>query len=416
MSKLNRFFARYQYGLALFFVLCVFLINNNGQQIDEDSLCAYVIGYNTGFGGRKLVGTVVNYIFQTPTIGRICNVVNVINITVCFLFSLLCNNYLQVMRKYGEGHFAAALYLVALYMLCPAAIMFLLVFPNYGRLDILLYLACLVFCVCFKARNNNRLMYFVVISILICLCILAHHIFVTTYFSFFVALAIYDIWGKGFNKYLFRAYTVIGLLCIALFFIIIKMSTMNVPLDAATHLAPNIELSRKFVCFGYYAHITDHIEQYILTKYPRLIAGFTFTTILLAPLFFAFSMIWRRLYLLVETRDAKILIRGMLCAFLLFVPAFFVTVDYPRWFGAFIFTQFLLIAYLTCYGENEFEKMKDIIISLLSKHKFYATALLLYCSLFGYFYSDTYFACVESLIEELGIHRVTTLLPLEYRL
>lgn len=390
---------------------------NYNMHIDEDILCSYVIDYNTGFGGRKLIATITSALFNIPTLTQIRFLVYGVCFIICAIFTLLCNYYCNLMHKrYGESGLQVSLYLVTLYLLCPASIMFLLKYPNLGRLDTYLFAGCLLFCILFYKRNRNRIIYFALTAALLVLAILIHHVFVATYMSFFTALFIYDIWSEGFNKKLFKAYFALAFLTTIIFLLIITKSHMNISLDEAIKYNPNFELSRKFVCFEYYAHISDHIEQYVIPKIARLRAGFILTIVFLLPIIIFFIKLWKDLYKELLSKAQKRLLVGMHCGFLLFIPAFCITVDYPRWFGAFFSLHFLLLAYFTFDQQSIFNRLFSILEKNLQKYIILVVLLLVYSSLLEYFYSDTYFQGIEMIIERLGIHRVTTLLPLEYRL
>lgn len=413
---LHKFFQKYRYGLSIFFILVIFLISKSLHSLDEDIIISYVIDYKTGFGPRKLMASILSMLFGVPTMGQIRAFAFTISTIACLLFSWLCNTFLAKMKDTNTESFISVLYLIALYLICPASLLFLLQYPNVGRLDIVLYCLCLLFCVLFYYRNNNRVLYYCGTTILLIIGILTHHIFVATYMTFMVALFVYDIWETSFNKKRFLAYLAVGIISSTTLASMLIFSSMNMPLDDATHYNPHFELSRKFVCFGYYAHIFDHFEQYFLPKWHRLAAGFTLTTIFLAPLFLAFCKIWKDLISTLNDKRQGRLLVCMHCSFLLFIPAFCITVDYLRWFGAFIFLQILLLSYFSYDTNNKYNNIRIVIFKNLKQHLFFATFLLIYLAAFKYFTSDTYFDIVEFIMEKLHIQRVSTLLPPEYRI
>ena len=407
---------KYKTGVALFCIFVVFMISKSKEALDPDILIAYIIDYKTGFGARKLVASVLSALVGVPTMGEIRLFAYALTTLVCAIFAWSANKFVQKMQHLDETSYMSALYMLVLYLICPASLMFLLKYPNVGRLDIFLYASCLLLCYLFYHRNDNRLLYYAGITLLLVLAILTHHIFVATYMAFFVALFVYDIWEFGFNRQRFLSYVVVGVIACCALASVLMLSSMSMSLDEAIHYNPHMELSRKFVCFGYYAHLSDHLEQYVLAKWPRLVAGFSLTVLFLAPLFVAFWKVWRDLYRSFMQEQDKRLMIGMQCAFLLFIPAFCITVDYLRWFGAFIFLQFLLIAYFSYDRSTRFCNIIAIVNANLRKYVFFAAMLLVYCAILGYFTSDTYFDIVELIMEKLHIHRVTTLLPLEYRI
>lgn len=416
MKRFQDFVQKNIYGISIFCILALYMYSKSDKKIDEDILCSYVIGYKTGFGARKLIASIVCALSSNPTLDQIRLFAYTISTAICAVFAWLCNAFILKMKAKGESSFLSALFLLAFYLSCPASIMFLLKYPNFGRLDFLLYGICLVFCVLFYNRERNRHLYYSATTLLLIIGILSHHIFVATYMPFLVALFIYDIWSIGFSKRIFTAHVIMGIISGATLLCVLLFSSMNIELDEATHINSHFELSRKFVCFGYYAHLSDHIEQYVIAKWPRLVAGILLTIVFLSPLFLAFWKIWRQTYLSLSCKKDRHLLIGMQCAFLLFIPAFCITVDYLRWFGAFIFLQTLLIAYFAYDTQSTYSNVWAIFRNNLRQYAFFAAVLLIYCVSLDYFYSDTYFDIVELIMQKMHIYRVETLLPLEYRL
>lgn len=406
----------HKYGLLIFGILALFMVSKSNHSLDEDIVISYVIDYKTGFGPRKLIASIVSAIWEVPTIGKIRFFAYTLSTLLCALFAWICDFYINRKKELGQDAYISALYQTALYLTCPASILFLLKYPNVGRLDIVLYGLCLVFAVIFYNRDKHRTSYYITTTLLLCIGILTHHIFVATYMAFMAALFIYDIWEMGFSKKRFLSYCVVGAISVSVLLSVLSLASMNIPLDEATHYNPHMELSRKFVCFGYYAHISDHIEQYFIPKWPRLAAGFTLTIAILSPLFLAVWKIWRDLKNSLSQKADRQLLIGVLCSFLLFVPAFCITVDYLRWFGAFIFIQFLLIGYFSFDAKTKFRGVGDVVKKNLKSYIFYAAFLVIYCASFDYFTSDTYFDVIEMIMEKLHIYRVETLLPVEYRI
>ena len=416
MNKIKEYFRAYSYGIIIFFILIFFIISHFGRPIDQDVVPAYVIDYNTGFGGRKLLATIFNLLFGFRGMAAIKSFIFAVSVVICLLFASLCNSFIVAMKSRSTGHYLAALYLTALYLLCPASIMFLLKAPNYGRPDICLYASCLLFATLFYYRKWNRFVYFCVVSLIMIAAILTTHVFVATYMTFFITMFVYDIWSKVFDKKVFFCYFFLGLVVSAVVLFILLFSSMNLPLDEAIHYNPHLVLNRKMVCFGYYAGIANAINYYVLPKLPRLATGFLLSVLFLTPLFVALYKIWSDTFRFLNLKTDKYLLIAMQCSFLLFIPAFCIAVDYPRWFGSFIFIQFLLIAYFAFDQTSLFGCIGDILIANLRHYVVYATFLLIYCSILEYFYSDLYFKVIELIIDYLNIVKPETLLPPEYRL
>lgn len=412
MTKIKEFLLNNVYGLLILGIIILFMLSHPQRTLDVDCICSFTIDYRTGFGGRKLIASILSVFISNFNLSRLLKIVYLISIIGCVFFSYCCNIFIRKSNRLGENHQLASIYLLSLYMLCPASLFFLLAFPNFGRLDFFLYLSCLLFCFLFYHRKKNRPIYFVCVASLIVFNILSHHIFVATYLSFFVALFIYDIWENGFNKKLFVYYFGLGFITVVTFISIFLFSSMNITLEEATHYHPNLELSKKFVWFIYYAHIPDHINLYVLSNAKKLLAIFILTILFLLPLFFFIRQIWKNT-IITKDRNSRNLYLGMQAAFLLFIPSFCITVDYARWFAAFIFIQFLLIAYFMFDNDSIYSNIGESLGLFIKKHTYFCAFLIIYCSLLGYFGSDRTFECGEFILEKMHIYKTVIQLPAE---
>lgn len=399
-------------GLSIFGILMLFLLSHPQRSLDVDCICSFTIDYGTGFGGRKLIASITSLFFEDLSLHRLLKIVYLVSIIGCAFFAYCSNIFIKKSNKYGENNYIASIYLLTLYVLGPASLFFLLTFPNLGRLDFFLYMSCLLFCFLFYHRKKNRTAYFFFVTALIIINILIHHIFVATYLSFFVALFIYDIWERGFNRNLFICHFILGIITVAVFLMVIIFSSMNITLDEAIHYHPKFELSKKFIWFIYYAHITDHINIYVLSNLKKLIAEFILTVIFLLPLFYFGHLIWKKV-LSVQAKTGKKLFYGMQASFLLFIPAFCITVDYSRWFAAFVFIQFLLLAYFVFDKDSLYSNIGDILGLYIKKHILFCSILVVYCSLLGLFGSDRSFECVEFILDKMHIYKTVVQPPLE---
>lgn len=410
-NKIKEIFLSNAYGIVIFLLLVIFMVSHPQRSLDVDCLCSFTIDYHTGFGGRKLIASVVGLFFKNINQGHILKLIYLISIVGCLFFAFCCNLFINELKHRNREAHLSSIYLTTLYLACPASILFLLKYPNFGRLDLFLYFSSLLFCFLFYHRERNRIAYFICVALLMIFDILSHHIFVTTYMPFFVALFIYDIWSKGFNHKLFICYVILAVVTIATFLSIILFSSMNISLDEATHYRPNVELSRKFVWFIYYAHISDHIQIYVLSNLRKLIAGFCLTIFFLFPLILLGWKVWQET-LKGQVKQSRNIFWAMQSSFLLVIPAFFITVDHARWFAALVFSQFLLIAYFSFDEESLYSHIGETLGLLVKRHIFLAASLIVYCSLLGLFGSDRTFECGEFILDKLHIYKVVVQPPI----
>lgn len=411
MNRVKELLQAYAYGITIFLLLTIFMMSHPQRSLDVDCLCSFSIDYQTGFGGRKLIASLVSLLFNDLNQGRLLKLVYLISIAGCLLFSFCCNLFINKMKRRSREAHLYSVYLTILYLACPASLLFLLVFPNFGRLDIFLYLSCLMFCFLFYHRERNRVAYFLCVALLMVFDILCHHIFVVTYMPFFVALFIYDIWSKGFDRKLFIYHAILAIIVIVTFLSVILFSSMNISIDEATHYHPNIELSRKFVWFIYYAQISDHVQIYVLSNLRKLVSGFCLTILFLMPLILLGWKVWRETLKQLD-KPTRNLFLAMQMAFLLLIPAFCITVDHARWFAALVFSQFLLIAYFSFDEDSLYSQIGETIGLFVKRHIFLAACLIVYCSLLGLFGSDRTFECGEFILDKLHIYKVIVQPPI----
>lgn len=410
MIKLRELLLNNRYGWAIFLLLLLYMLAHPQRSLDIDCLCSFTIDYQTGFGGRKLIASILSLLPVIINQARLLKLVYLLSIGACALFAYCCNQYIKKMKLWGQDAYVSSVYLTVLYLLCPASILFLLTFPNFGRLDLFLYLSCLLFCFLFYHRERNRTAYFLCVALLLVFDILAHHIFVVTYLPFFVSLFIYDIWSNGFSRKLFVSHAVLAIVAIGTFLSILLCSSMNIPLDAATQYHPDIELSRKFVWFIYYAQISDHVQIYVLSNLRKLVAGFFLTLLFLLPLLVCGWKVWHNT-LKDKEKTNRVLFGAMQASFLLMIPAFCITVDHARWFAAFVFAQFLLIAYFSHDRRTIYSDVAIKMGQFVRQHLFLAALLVVYCSMLGLFGSDRTFECGEFILDKLHIYKVVVQPP-----
>ena len=94
MYKIKEFFLSNVYGIAIFLLLAIYLLSHPQRSLDVDCLCSFTIDYQTGFGGRKLIASVVSLFFSNINPGRLLKLVYLISIAGCILFSYCCNLFI----------------------------------------------------------------------------------------------------------------------------------------------------------------------------------------------------------------------------------------------------------------------------------------------------------------------------------
>ena len=307
----------------------------------------YFVGYETGFGGRKLIGTLFGWML--PDYTTAASLIP-ITLTACLLISLL---FITIVWKAIPVVNNSTLPLTALtivYLLSPYGI-FKWFIPELAPLFMETYqiLLVLTWVLLFVKCRDNWLYWPATIIIAAAGCLI-HHTFCCTVFPLMAALFAYDILrdnGINWKKTLYY-----GLVCtfiLALFVAIWGFGGMNIDIDTlCQRLSKRIDPA--IICdwdgrglgkvtleeFYYMTNAENHTMCAELLSKMRI--DFIFTLLYLSPLVAALWYPWfsavrhsssnweRTRYILVS-----------LAATALTVPIFFMATDYGRWWFCYFF-------------------------------------------------------------------------------
>jgi hypothetical protein len=288
-------------------------------------------------------------------------------------------------------------YLVCLYLIGPASVVFLFQVSNLGRLD--LYLVLLTFSSLFVFNLKSPVKYFILLLISI-VAYLIHHVFLFTYFPIIAALLIYSIYENNYSKKtLIAVGSVICSVIVFFFYTFLFIKHTNTQAEITTYLSAktNMLIYEPAVYFEELASLSEHIQSWVMVNLVHSILGFIMTVLLLSPLFYFFCKVWKITYNHADKKKKRIFLWMFLCNLAYFGPYCF-TLDIPRWLAAFIINQFVIILFLV------YKKDGDIVLSIkrfgvyMRKHAFLSIFFLLWLSALGLFNSCTFFDIIEKLL------------------
>ena len=353
MPKLHEFVGRKDYqlpillGLVLLFLLIDIVRFSNNPTSAYFSSLYYFVGYDTGYGGRKLIGTIFSFILPEYVEMRHIRVVLLgVNLIMLVLFAIfICSRNRSGKDVQRLMAVSLLIYLVSPFPItvwCTSglsvAFMETYMFV-YTIIWLLLYMRC------------GRHWYYYLATVVIASCgILTHITFCCTFFPLFVALFIYDCFdANGLNWKRIVTYTAVCAGVFGVFLSIWLFGTMNVPIDElqasiCKRAAPNVCIVDKEVIKWLYYVSNMENRNMAFAMFPVRYKELVVSMVLLLPLLAFFFLPWFMAFMRCTNRTTRwryALVPTVLT--LMVIPMFFMATDYGRWFVAWDFDIFVLL-------------------------------------------------------------------------
>lgn len=307
----------------------------------------YFVGYETGFGGRKLIGTLMRLILPNYVdLYHLRLVFCGINIMMVALFVLFVGKKIKIIKSRGCVMWATLL----LYLVSPFS---LIHWMSSGLsvcfMETYMIVLTLIWLLLYE-KYRNTWGYYIATFIIAIVCCLIHHTFCCTFFPILVALFTYDILDNAFSWKKTFIYVSICFSMVVLLIILWKFSTMNVDIETLSQnimkrTSPDVFSKGKdtpSLILLYYLSNSENMAQAFLHT-PWRFHELSISVVLLAPIFYLFYAPWIIAFKksMASSNRYKYLLPPILLTFLT-LPIFFVATDYSRWFVAWFFGLFVL--------------------------------------------------------------------------
>ncbi|MBQ8703044.1 MAG: hypothetical protein IJ524_01555 [Bacteroidales bacterium] len=335
----------------------------------------YFVGYDTGFGGRKLIGTICGWLFPDyVTGGVVTGIVLVANLLLLLLLLLF------VLRtvKPGDAMTPVAAVLV-LYVVQPFNV---LQFCNRGMsagfmetYQLVLTLGWLLLFL----RWRGRWWYYLLTLLVAAAGCLIHHTFCCTLFPLFVALFVYDMTDGGFSV---KKAVVYGLICLAILSLFVSIwlfGHMNVDIDTlqadiVRRAAPDAcgadkEALRQY----YYDYGSNNVEGLQSLR----IVEFVFSLLLMSPILAVFYWPWFAAAR--HSRQCRYWIVPVVIT-VLTIPVFLRTTDYTRWWICWFFGLMALLLVVSHDGNLPLKEALERMWLFFKRRWYLAVLLLVYAA------------------------------------
>ena len=357
----------------------------------------YHVGYETGFGGRKLLATFCHLIFPSfVKLRYIRTMVLAINFIMVALFIIF------VGRCFRNNKNDASLFSVLLiYAVGPFSLIAFITSGLSVAFTETYQISWTLLWLLLWTKYSGRWPFYIATLFITVICCLHHHTFCCELFPLYVGLFAYDIIeNNGLNIKNIIGYGIVCTVLFALLVVIWKFSRMTIDIDQLNEWLKNhaavdaYECSRKAQTAYYY--ISNDENRASMASYftwNQRYGEFVVSIILMSPLLFMIFYPWVRASHAAPSRllSWRYRLTWMLIT-IVTLPIFFMATDYNRWFICFFFSMFAATMSVVAIGDTILTNAIKTMSIFLMKHPYYAFALVIYaiglhCTPFGAEYS-----------------------------
>lgn len=344
----------------------------------------YFVGYETGFGGRKLLGTIFNFILPEHVQHRhlipfILGVI-VLNITLFAIYVFKC-------LKNSKYKHVATVLLLAIYLVSPFSFLRMLSHLVWYA-DIWLYLATLIFLLLYLNHRNSWWYWPATLIIVIAAC-LTHHIFCCTFFPLFAALFLYDTLSNN-RISLSKSFgylgicTCIGGLFLAIWFFGSNSIDIDTIYDQVSQRTNCVCTKERLYFHWLYGSNTENIQaMWDVGQFPWRYYQFLPVLILLSPMLALFCAPWIMAIKATKGIEKIKYLAMLLLPTMLILPMFAVATDYSRWYYSLFFCYIMMLLMLHGLNDKVINTQLQRLFEYLKKNWIITFLLIVYLSSFS---------------------------------
>jgi len=322
---------------------------------------SYLVNYNYGFTSRALVGTIYNLFFLDYTQRKLFLFVYISSILMIILLSMVLQKLYFYFRELNKDVYYYYLFFIML-VFSPTSVKYLFYVDNFGRLDLYMYI--FFFTSILIVLNHKG---YLLLPIVLFLGLASHQAFFFMFIPSIIIFLLLEVLSKRsfYSKLIFIVSIIISV-GFFLYFQFYKSAFIFTNLDEAIiALSPNTDVyvHRQMLELEYFVPFSYHMENIYLPFlkeifYPGLIFLFIYS-----PILYIF-------YSIIKNQN-KILITLFILSMCSFIPMFFLTIDWGRWFAAIIVVISIQLLFFEIYSEKsktilEIFKLEDKRIRLSS--------------------------------------------------
>ncbi len=323
----------------------------------------YVCSYKYGIIPRGFIGTIFNIVSNNNLTPE--NTYIFVYINTCIFMTLLAflMGYLVRKVKKASGRNMCILVLV-LYIFMPFSLTYLFRNPNYGRMDLYLYIITLIQFFILRHPNFFKML---IVTCLSVICVLIHEAYIFFVFPILVALVLYRMQKKGFNKSVFYGLVllVISVLLTTYyikFYLEPALPEMNAYI-AELNDSTGMVIDEDAVIYEYYKKsLEDHKLFFWNRRGIENVIGIVISGFILIPVnIFIYKVMKEYFIKNKNTWLERLVILGAI-GIVAYIPLYVVAIDWGRWSAALYNYVIVFLMFLVNDSREEFfEKIHKIV-------------------------------------------------------
>lgn len=332
--------------LCIFTVLMLSLLCTLPPSLHEWNSAWYAMDYSLGFDSRLFIGSLLRLFY--PDFLPAQAAYSFVLFSLIF-FLLILSFVLGYALRQTEKSAAQTglLLLIVLYLLSPGSPAYLWTAENLGRFDLYFILVTLLAAIpCFRLTSAAARLLVLTVAGLIALSI--HQAFMLVFFPLLFVLFADAMFGRKNSRALFLSGSGCCLLLFVVFIYYQFFSRLPIsgPAELIALLTERTSLPVNEVAlrYEYFTATSESSGELVMNGLAERIRYGAVTLFLLAPLGGIYLYLWKCIIKAAAGSRSKYLL--ILLSNAAFIPAFVLTIDWGRWFGAFLTVQALQIVFL----------------------------------------------------------------------
>ena len=347
----------------------------------------YYVGYETGFGGRKLIGTICSLFFPEHITAHF--MWGVIFCVVCVMIAMFVWFVTHCVKR-SIPNAMPAVAVTLLYCVGPFSLIgFIQERLAVYFIDPYHFILTFSWLLLFMRYRGKWFFYIITLVVSVTACLI-HHTFCCTLFPLFVALFVYDTLDNG--RINWRKAVCYGLICVILLAVLVVIWTqsyMNVDIETlSAQIGERVDPdayykwedtdSALFVMF-YASNALNREIAFNMLSATNLCIELVLTIICMLPFIWLFWKPWFMAAELVEVPLLKWKYRSVsIVITCLTLPIFFMATDYSRWFAGYFFSLFSVTLVTIAMRDNPLIQAWKQVLLYFRRRPWIALVLIVY--------------------------------------
>ena len=338
----------------------------------------YALTYDLGINSRFFVGTVISFFTDNLTTKMLYIIILVAEfVLICFITFLLG----KVLDKTEGKDRTTVIYLICVFLACPANICLIFSQNNFGVFDVYLLIITALTLLVIKKKYLRWL-----IPVLCLTCVLIHQIYVCAYMSIICVPLLYETVKSKFKKSTtLLTLTTYFLICISFVYLQFFKKPLNFAdeneLFSYLQGVTDIPLTTEMLKWEYFSSVGTNFREFFLGDgWQQNIMSGVVTLIMLSPIYIFFVMFFKEAYKNTEKGIERFPILVSPLTMLIIIPAFVIAKDYDRWFASVVLCQFSLIFYFYVSRQQGVLAALEKLREKISENKIFFALFIVYFS------------------------------------